>query len=523
MMIASLMSTAARAARDAAGVCAAVVWAALACAPLQAQALQTSAAQEPSWATAEAELKARSGTPGASARAKNVILFIGDGMGVSTITAARIYEAQKRAKAAGGQYPGFGGGEENLLSFERLPARAMVKTYNSNAQVPDSAGTAAAMTTGTKTRIGVLGIRPGQGPETCATPEAFPKTLGELAHARGMGLGIVTTTRITHATPAAMYAHTPSRDWEAPDRNYSPEERKSGCPDIAAQLVDFRGGADVVLGGGLARFRPTAAGGTRDDGRDLIAQWQTRWPEGRFVGDAGAFRALDPGASAPVFGLFNPDHMDFAFDADRTKEPSLAEMAVFAARKLEARAKRTGRGYVLMVEAGRIDHAHHITNAFRALDETAELSAAVAEVLKTVDLDDTLVLVTADHSHVFTMAGYPPRGNPILGYNRPIEGGEGSSATDAAGNIIDQLGRPMTTLGYMNGPLEVRSGTRVLRSTVLPTDPNFLQPKAFLLASETHGGEDVALFGAGPGSALVSGTIEQNTIFHIIARALGWK
>jgi alkaline phosphatase len=497
--------------------------AALAAAPLAAQSLNTTAAQEPSWKKAEAEVAARAAATPDKARAKNVIIFIGDGMGISTISAARIYEAQKKAKAAGGTYPGFEGGEENLLSFEKLPNRALVKTYNTNAQVPDSAGTAAAITTGTKTRIGVLGIRPGQGPDTCKSPAEFPKTLGELAHEKGLGLGIVTTTRITHATPAAMYSHSPSRDWEAPDKNYSAEERKSGCVDIAAQLAGFKGGADVVLGGGLSRFRPTAAGGTRDDGRDLIAEWQKAWPEGRFVDSAAPFRALDPKAANPVFGLFNADHLDFAVDADRTKEPSLAEMAVFAVKKLEAGSKRSGKGYVLMVEGGRIDHGHHISNAYRALDETAELSAAVAEVLKTIDLDDTLVLVTADHSHVFTMAGYPPRGNPILGFNRPIEGGEGGGATDANGNSVDQLGRPMTTLGYMNGPLEVRTPRGTLNSQKAPTDTNFLQPKAFLLASETHGGEDVALFGGGPGSALVSGTIEQNSIFHIVARALGWK
>lgn len=499
------------------------VFACLLAAPLAAQTLTTTASEEPSWKKAEAEIAARKPAPGANARAKNVILFIGDGMGISTIAAGRIYEAQKRAKAAGGTYPGFEGGEENLLSFETLPARALVKTYNTNAQVADSAGTAAAITTGTKTRIGVLGIRPGQGPDTCKTPQLFPKTLGEIAHERRMGLGIVTTTRITHATPAAMYAHQPSREWEATDRSYTPDERKSGCPDIAAQLAGFRGGADVVLGGGLSRFRPTSAGGTRDDGRDLIAEWQKSWPAGHFVDTAAPFRALDPKAAGPVFGLFNADHLTFAHDADRAKEPSLAEMAVFAVKKLEARTRRDGRGYVLMVEGGRIDHAHHITNAFRALDETAELSAAVAQVLKTIDLKDTLVLVTADHSHVFTMAGYPPRGNPILGFNRPIEGGEGRTATDANGHLIDQLGRPMPTLGYSNGPLEVRSGGKVLNSTREPTDPDFLQPKTFLLSSESHGGEDVALFAGGPGSALVSGTIEQNTIFHIVARALGWK
>ncbi|PZU51093.1 MAG: alkaline phosphatase [Sphingomonas sp.] len=500
-----------------------LILAALAAAPLSAQPISTTASQEPSWKKAEAEIAARRSIPGGTARAKNVIIFIGDGMGISTIAAGRIYEAQKRAKEAGGSYPGFEGGEENLLSFEKLPNRALVKTYNTNAQVPDSAGTAAAITTGTKTRIGVLGIRPGQGPDTCKTPDQFPKTLGEIAHERGLGLGIVTTTRITHATPAAVYSHSPSRDWEGADRNYSAEDRKSGCIDIATQLVRFKGGADVVLGGGLAKFRPTGAGGSRDDGRDLIAEWQQAWPTGKFVDAAAPFRALDAKSPDKVFGLFNADHLDFNVDADRAKEPSLAELATFAVRKLQAGSKRSGKGYVLLVEGGRIDHGHHISNAYRALDELAEFSHAIDEVLKTIDLKDTLVLVTADHSHVFTMAGYPPRGNPILGFNRPIEGGEGGSRTDANGAVVDQLGRPMTTLGYMNGPLEVKSGGKTLNSTYPPTDPNFLQPKAFLTGSETHGGEDVGLFAGGPGSPLASGTIEQNSIFHIIASALGWR
>ena len=278
-----------------------------------------------------------------------------------------------------------------------------------------------------------------------------------------------------------------------------------------------------LLGGGLAKFRPTGAGGSRDDGRDLIAEWQQAWPTGKFVDAAAPFRALDAKSPDKVFGLFNADHLDFNVDADRAKEPSLAELATFAVHKLQAGSKRSGKGYVLLVEGGRIDHGHHISNAYRALDELAEFSHAIDEVLKTIDLKDTLVLVTADHSHVFTMAGYPPRGNPILGFNRPIQGGEGGSRTDANGAVVDQLGRPMTTLGYMNGPLEVKSGGKTLNSTYPPTDPNFLQPKAFLTGSETHGGEDVGLFAGGPGSPLASGTIEQNSIFHIIASALGWR
>ncbi len=487
-------------------------------APLAAQPVRTTASAEPSWKKAAAEVAERSRAPGARARAKNVILFVGDGMGITTITAARIFEAQQRAKAAGSNPAGFEGGEENLLGFERFPSRALVKTYNTDAQVPDSAGTASAMTTGTKTRIGVLGLLPGQSAETCASPALFPETLGAIAHARGLGVGIVTTTRITHATPAAMFAHTPDRDWEAFDRDYPKERRKWGCRDIADQLVRFRG-ADVVLGGGLGKFRPEGKGGSRDDGRDLIAEWQTANPSGRFVDGAEAFRALKPADRGPVFGLFNANHLDFNADADRSKEPSLAELAAFAVRKLQSR----GSGYVLMVEGGRIDHAHHLTNAYRALDETVQFAQAIEDVSKIVDPRDTLILVTADHSHVFTMAGYPPRGNPILGFLKQIPGGEGRAALDAQGNVLDQLGRPVPTLGYANGPVEVRVGTRTLSSTRAPTDPDYLQPKTFLFGSETHGGEDVALYGRGPGSALVSGTLEQNSIFHIIASALGWR
>lgn len=504
-------------------VLAALVAAPLMSAPVRSAPVQTTAAAEPSWKKAAAELAARAQQPGAGQRAKNIILFIGDGMGVSTITAARIFEAQQRAGAAGGALPEFEGGEENLLSFERFPRTAMVKTYNSNAQVPDSAGTASAMMTGTKTRIGVINLLPGQDAETCRTPEKFPQTLGQLARARGMGLGVVTTTRITHATPAALYAHEPARDWETTDRNWPAEFRKSGCTDIAAQMLAFPGGMDVMLGGGRSRFLPAGAGGVRDDGRDLVADWRRANGGASYVADAAAFRALDAVGREPVLGLFNDEHLDFNFDADRSKEPSLAEMTEFAIARLEARARRTGKGYVLLVEGGRIDHAHHLTNAYRALDETVELARAVAVARKKVSADDTLILVTADHSHVFTIAGYPPRGNDILGRMRPIPGGEGRYETDADGAILDQLGRPVTTLGYANGPLSVRIGGRTLSSAGKPGDPDFLQPKTFLFGSETHGGEDVILYADGPGSALVAGTIEQNSIFHIIAHALGWR
>ncbi|MFZ4111025.1 MAG: alkaline phosphatase, partial [Polymorphobacter sp.] len=277
------------------------------------------------WAAGRAALAERMAVVNRPKRARNVILMIGDGMGIATITAARIYD---------GQNPGDGkprrSGEENSLSFERLPHTALVKTYNSNAQVPDSAGTASAMNTGIKTRIGTINFGQNQLADTCATPEKLPRTIAEIAKGRGMAVGVVTTTRITHATPAAVYGHVPNRNWEGADRAFSAGDRKAGCADLASQLVGFApgDGLDLALGGGRARFLPLAGGGLRDDGVDLLAKWQARYPRGTYAGNAAAFRALKPGAG-PVLGLFASDHMSFETDRDAAKEPSLTEMASF--------------------------------------------------------------------------------------------------------------------------------------------------------------------------------------------------
>lgn len=478
------------------------------------------AAVDEYWAIGRAQLAERTRASPAAGRARNVILLIGDGMGISTITAARIFEKQQRSRAAGFQELG----EENSLSFELLPHLAMVKTYNTNAQVPDSAGTASAMNTGIKTRIGVIGLRQDQSPETCATPAEFPATFAEIAKRQGMAVGVVTTTRITHATPAAVFAHVPNRNWEAVDRNWPDAQRGNKCIDIASQLVAWAPtgaanvGLDVALGGGRARFVPVDAGGLREDGRDLRDEWRKRFAGGQYVEEAAAFRKLSPTTPGPVLGLFNDDHISYRFDRDPAVEPSLPEMASFAVRKLQA----IGKPYYLMVEAGRIDHAHHATNPYRALDETVELSDTVAALRKLVG-DDTLILVTADHSHVFTIAGYPERGNDILGYIKPVTGGESRTGLTPEGYALDDHGQPMTTLGYQNGPFAAKIGETVLSRQLPPTDPNYLANKLHGLDSETHGGEDVALFAAGPGSALVSGVIEQNTIFHIMAQALGWR
>lgn len=161
------------------------------------------------------------------ARAKNVILFVGDGMGVSSVTGARILEGQMAGKP----------GEENRLSFESMPYLALSKTYSWDQQTSDSAPTMSAMMTGYKTREGMLSVNhlTARGDCNAANVAANSvKTLLEKAAEKGKATGVVSTARITHATPAATYAHTPVRDWEA-DSNLP-----AGCgvKDIARQLLE---------------------------------------------------------------------------------------------------------------------------------------------------------------------------------------------------------------------------------------------------------------------------------------------
>ncbi|MFN2238864.1 MAG: alkaline phosphatase [Thermoanaerobaculia bacterium] len=436
--------------------------------------------------------------------AKNVILFVGDGMGVSTVTAARILEGQSRG----------GSGEEHLLSFETLPHIALSKTYTTNMQVSDSAGTMTAMVTGVKTRSGVLSFDESVGPRSWPVPESSRlMTIVEIAETWGMSTGVVSTARLTHATPAACYAHSPSRNWED-DSNLSAEARAGGFPDIARQLIEFPfgDGLEVALGGGRLHFLPTSREGNRKDGRDLTAEWLAKFPRARFVENGAELAAVDAASTDHLLGLFNDSHMQYEHDRapGPDGEPSLTEMTLKAIQILS----KNPKGYFLMVEAGRIDHAHHDGNAHRALTDTIELSRAVAATLETIDLDETLVIVTADHSHVMTLAGYPPRGTPITG-KVPAIGPDGAPTGELA---RARDGLPYTILGYANGP--GARGERIDLTDVDTTDPDFLQEATVPLGGETHGGEDVAIYAAGPSAHLVRGVQEQNVIFHIMLVAL---
>ncbi len=441
--------------------------------------------------------------------AKNVIFFLGDGMGISTITAARIYAGQ----AAGAT------GEEYSLAFEEFPHLALIKTYNTDAQVPDSAGTITALTTGEKTRIGVLGINGTVARDDCAAAlqNTLP-TLAEMAEQAGMATGVVSTARITHATPAGAYAHTPNRNWESSAT--TPDEAQAlGCQDIASQLVamPFGDGIDVILGGGRREFMPTELAdpeypekqGARDDGRNLIDEWLAADSSRRYAwnGDTLAQWLASPEPLAgQLMGLFEPSHMQYEADRARDpgKEPSLRDMTALAVKQLSANEE----GYFLLVEAGRIDHAHHFSNAYRALGDTVALSDAVQWAVNNVNLSDTLIIVTADHSHTMTISGYPRRGNPILG---TVEMEPGKP-------ILDATGKPYTTLSYANGP-----GYRKQRpdlSDVDTQDQNYQQLGTVPLQAETHAGEDVAAFAVGVNASAVRGVMEQNRLFNVMHQAL---
>jgi alkaline phosphatase len=466
-------------------------------------------------------------------KAKNIIVFLGDGMGISTVTAARIFDGQLKGMS----------GEENSLSFGQFPFIGFLKTYNVDTQTPDSAGTMAAMMTGVKTDAGVVGVDEYVERSECSSLAGNELVSAlDVAEIAGLATGLVTTARVTHATPAATYAKSPDRNWEDIS-DMSSDAIADGCIDIADQLVNFENnlearyqgldvdGLEVVMGGGRRHFLPNDASynspdavsdveGDRTDGRDLTAEWQEQYTSGTYIIDQAGFDAIDPNTVERVFGLFNESHMHYEADRanDIAGEPSLREMTEKAIGVLD----NSDKGFFLVVEAARIDQAHHAGNAYNALNDTAELSAAVQMAVDNTDPSETLIIVVADHSHVFTFAGFPKRGNPILGKVVSV----GDTEVELAEDDL-----PYTSVGYINGhgfrddgdETDADEGARTpiysgrADLTAIDTEaPGFHQEVLVPLRMESHGGEDVAIFASGPGAHLVAGINEQNIVFHVL-------
>ena len=432
----------------------------------------------------------------AAGEAKNVIFFLGDGMGPTTVTAARIYKY----------------GEAGKLTME-LDHTARIKTFSNDAQTTDSAPSMAAYMTGVKMNNEVISmspdtqaIAPTSGDSNCpATGNGTPvATLLELAKAKGKSVGAVSTARITHATPATTYSHICHRDAE---NNIA----AAAVPGGAGYNGALKDGIDVLMGGGKNFFIDKSAGGKRNDGRDLTAEMRAQGYT--YVETGSALAALDPSQVNKLFGLFNKDHVNYELDRvkNHVDEPSLAEMTTKAIDVLS----RNGNGYFLMVEGGRIDHALHGTNAKRALEDTIAFDDAIKAALAKVDLKNTLVVVTADHDHTMTINGYSKRGNPILDVARNYN--DGKEAKDADGVNY-------TTLVFGNGPnrpdvrLPLVSGDTD-KTQVLHDD--YQQETGVRLSSETHGGGDVMLMATGAGSTGFKGTLDNTRVFGLVKDAGG--
>ncbi|XP_060224768.1 intestinal-type alkaline phosphatase 1-like [Meriones unguiculatus] len=431
--------------------------------------------------------------------AKNLIIFLGDGMGVPTVTATRILNGQMKGHL----------GPETPLAMDRFPYMALSKTYNVDRQVPDSAGTATAYLCGVKANYKTIGVSAAARVSQCNTTfgnEVF--SVMYRAKKAGKSVGVVTTTRVQHASPAGTYAHTVNRNWYS-DAEMPADAVREGCKDIAAQLISNMD-IDVILGGGRKFMFPKGTpdpeysedpnqAGTRLDNRDLVKEWLANYPGAKYVWNLPQLiQASQDSTVTHLMGLFEPTEMKYDIYRNVSADPSLVEMTEVAVRLLS----RNPRGFYLFVEGGRIDQGHHEGIAHLALTEAVMFDSAIDKADKLTSEQDTMILVTADHSHVFAFGGYTHRGSSIFGL----------------APLLAQDGKAYTSILYGNGPGYVL-GNRPDVNESLSGDPKYRQQAAVPLSSETHGGEDVAIFARGPQAHLVHGVHEQNYIAHVMAFA----
>jgi alkaline phosphatase len=386
--------------------------------------------------------------------AKNAILLIGDGMGFPQLTLARIEKA-----------------DENLseyatveLFMDGMEQTGYVRTFSANSFVTDSAPAATAIATGSKTNNGVIGQDANaiQGKRDGKNLN----TILEMAEKAGLSTGLITTTRITHATPAAFYAHVDNRDNES---------------EIADQLA--KSNVEVILGGGLQYFvgkndtDPTGKKGKRNDDRNLLADFNSQGYA--FVHNETAFQNVDINKTKKLLGLFESSHLQYELERQSSpeKEPSLAEMT----KKAMAILWKNPKGFFLMVEGGRIDHAGHERNLSKIVADTLAFDEAVKAALDfAAQNNDTLVIVTADHE---------------------------------CGGLVLQ---PDNLEVYESGVIDP-----IFTSGTTRTDgPRY----DFITEMDeaTHTAVDVPIMATGPGAEKVSqGKLENTQIFEIMKGALG--
>ncbi|KAL4713155.1 hypothetical protein ACJJTC_018800, partial [Scirpophaga incertulas] len=427
----------------------------------------------------------------------NIILVVGDGMSLTTATAARILRGQRRGQT----------GEDTDLAWDTFPSVALAKTYNIDAQTGESSACATALLCGVKARYETLGLDAGGRFNICSS----------IIHSK--------------VTSLIDWVHDSGKSSGIDDSRVPPTVRKD-CKDIALQLVENEPGRsiNVIMGGGRRHFLPTVTPdpehpnreGRRLDGRNLAEDWarekKRRRLRAQYIHSREQLAKLDPKSLDYLLGLFEYSHMEFnaergavadaeegasATSAVKADDPSLADMTRAALSIL----MKNDKGFFLLIEGGRIDHAHHYNNPFRALDETLELETALLAALERVNPAETLIVVTADHGHVMTFGGQAtPRGHPVLG-------------ADTVVSDIDGL--RYTTLLYGTGPGHSEPRALPQNTTAgTPASPDAVHAAAAPRQWATHGGEDVPIYALGPmATILFTGVVEQSYIPHAIAYA----
>lgn len=420
-----------------------------------------------------------------AASAKNVILFIGDGMGISEVTAARYYHY----------------GVKGRMNFDKLTHSGYQTTWSLKAgdgpnylpdYAPDSASTGTMWATGKKT----IDERISQGPSAAENiPGTNLRTVLEVFQNRGKLVGNVSTAEITDATPAVLASKMSLRGCQAPaNMTLCPSETKAkgGLGSISEQMVDHK--MDVALGGGKARFDATGgkiAGGV-DDGMTVVESAERQGIKLVYNRkDMDSLKASD----MPVLGLFSSGNMTTEWtgpqaipgdgvEAHKCKEdnrpgvqPSLASMTDKAIELLSSKK----RGFFLQVEGASIDKQDHAANACGQIGENVAFDRAIGVALRFQEENpDTLIIVTADHSHTSQIVAEDSTGT--------------GNPTGYSDNLITVDGQTMrVTYGTAGGPGPVA------------TPP-----------SQQHTGAAVPIWAKGPGAEAILGTTDHTDLFDIM-------
>jgi alkaline phosphatase len=457
------------------------------------------------------------------ATAKNVILFIGDGMTIAHRTAARILSK--------GLVEGRYGGD---LAIDDMPHMALVSTSGSDAVVTDSANSMSAYTTGHKSCVNALGVYCARNRNSLEHPRV--ETIAELTkRLRGLAIGVVTNTEIEDATPAGMVAHT---------------RRRADFDDIVKMF--YAAQPEVIMGGGSVNFLPKSAGGKRADDVNYVTKFADAGY--RYVTTKTELEAARKAATTPgkLLGLFNTGNIDGALDRFFLKkgtvdkfpdQPDLTDQVSAALDVLSM----NDRGFVLMVESGRIDKYSHSLDWERSVYDTIMLDNAV-KVAKTFASrrNDTLVIVVADHAHPTAIVGTYDDDRPgqhlrdKLGiYNESKVPNYPAPNADGYPDRVDVSRRLAFVFGAF--PDYCDTGHPHLEGENVPAlsgpdhtyaianEENCKQPGAlrrtgnlpFPVTAGVHAADDVVLTAMGPGAEQFRGRIDNTRVFRIMATALG--